>query len=325
MSLTNAQYDTLMRDYQIQQTENRHIVEERRAELYRAIPELERLDDEIATRSIQAAKARLMGEKGDSADLHQQIQDIVLRKDQLITEAGFPRNYLEPPYRCIDCKDTGYVNGSRCHCLKQASINLVYRQANLSYILTKENFDTFDLEYYSDAVKDDQGVSSRENAKKAKEFCESFCQHFSEKGGNIFLYGNTGTGKTFLSNCIAKTLLDEGISVIYKTAVQLNDIFDKYQFHRSEMNPEDYEKIFSTDLLIIDDLGTEAETKFTQAQFFMCINERILQKKSTIVSTNLTLGQFEDRYSERAFSRVSANYNFIKMFGQDIRIKKKFI
>ena len=91
------------------------------------------------------------------------------------------------------------------------------------------------------------------------------------------------------------------------------------------MNPEDYEKIFSTDLLIIDDLGTEAETKFTQAQFFMCINERILQKKSTIVSTNLTLGQFEDRYSERAFSRVSANYNFIKMFGQDIRIKKKFI
>ncbi len=323
MALTNAQYDSIMRDYQAQQISNRHAVEEKKNKLYSAVPELQELDNQIATISIEAAKARLLGEAGDSDDLRNQIDSIRDKKKRLIEGAGFSLDYLIPPYRCPDCQDTGYINGFRCHCLKQASLDLIYKQANLSNILSRENFDTFSLEYYSDSDFDAKGLSSRENAKKAFAECQEFCNNFSENGGNIFLYGNTGVGKTFLSNCIAKSLLDDGHSVIYTTAIQLFDIFDDHKFYRGGYSLEDYENIFSCDLLIIDDLGTESDTKFTSSQFFMCLNERMLRQKSTIISTNLSIAQFSERYSERTFSRVTSAYSFIKLWGSDIRMKKK--
>ena len=143
------------------------------------------------------------------------------------------------------------------------------------------------------------------------------------KPKNIFFYGNTGVGKTFLSNCIAKELLDAGYSVIYFTAFQLFDILSKGVFEKDADAIAAHQNIFDCDLLIIDDLGTELSNSFTTSQLFLCVNERILRQKSTIISTNLNLEQIAEIYSERTLSRISSNYSFIKLFGDDIRIKKR--
>lgn len=155
--------------------------------------------------------------------------------------------------------------------------------------------------------------------------CRKFINEFDSVFSNLFFYGDTGVGKTFLSNCIAKELLDTGHSVIYFTAFQIFDVFEQNTFHKSttENIIAAHQNIFDCDLLIIDDLGTEMPNSFTVSQLFLCLNERILRRKSTIISTNLTLNKVAEIYSERTFSRISSSYVILKLFGDDIRIQKK--
>ena len=133
-------------------------------------------------------------------------------------------------------------------------------------------------------------------------------------------------GKTFLSNCIAKELLNAAFSVIYLTAIQLFDIFSHYTFENGDdagAEDDTLSLILSCDLLIIDDLGTELSNSFTNSKLFYCLNERFMQKKSILISTNLTLDKINQVYSERIFSRLSSNFTLLKFYGEDIRIKKK--
>ena len=169
------------------------------------------------------------------------------------------------------------------------------------------------------------GLSSFDTMQNAVKECRRFIDSFDLSFSNLFFYGDTGVGKTFLSNCVAKELLDTGHSVIYFTAFQLFEIFEKNTFHKT--SDEDiiaaHQNIFECDLLIIDDLGTEMLNSFTTSQLFLCLNERILRKKSTIISTNLPLVQVAETYSELIFSRISSHYIILKLFGDDIRIQKK--
>ena len=155
----------------------------------------------------------------------------------------------------------------------------------------------------------------------SKEFVRTFGQEFR----NLFLYGDTGVGKTFLSNCIAKELIDSAYSVIYFTAFELFDIFAKSRFDKDTLADTMYGYIFDCDLLIIDDLGTELTNSFIASQLFLCLNERLLKKRSTIISTNLSLESIVEIYSERIFSRITSNYTMLRLTGDDIRIKKKLM
>ena len=328
MPLTNSQYDEIMRTYQQQQLKNRHYVEAHQNELYQKIPALKDIDDEISSVSIASAFSSLTNASSalDETDsLNKTIASLSKKKASLLKKFGYPADYLIPPYRCFDCQDTGYINGRPCHCLKQAEINLIYRQSHLEDVLQKENFNTFSLSVYSDKNTDPSlSKTARENARYALQVCQSFCENFKKDGGNILLYGDTGTGKTFLTHCIAGALMSQSFSVIYFTAYQIFGIFEKVAFGHDKSIGGDYENIFSCDLLIIDDLGTEMNNAFTASQLFLCLNERLLRHKSTVISTNLTLRRISESYSERTFSRISSQFTLIKLFGEDIRIKKKF-
>lgn len=324
MALTNAQYDTLMRIYERRQTESRHLLEERQQEVYSRIPQLEELDQEISSTSLSCARQLLEGDEAAMAYLHQHIAELRKKKSDLITAKGYPADYLEPQFICMDCKDTGYIGNERCHCFKQAAIDLVYTQSNLRSILEKENFSTFSYSYYSkEQINPATGLSALETVQNAVAECHRFIREFKKGFQNLFFYGDTGVGKTFLSNCVAKELLDQGHSVIYLTSFELFHIFEQNVFERDTDMRESCQNILDCDLLIIDDLGTEMSNTFTVSQLFLCLNERILTKKSTIISTNLGLNQLLETYSERTFSRISSNYTMIKLFGDDIRIKKK--
>lgn len=230
--------------------------------------------------------------------------------------AGFPADYLEPVYDCPDCKDTGYKNGEKCRCFKQQMISLLYEQSNIHKLLETENFSRLSYEYYSgeDLAAFERAVS----------ICRSFINEFDQKYANLFFYGTVGCGKSFLSCCVAKELIEAGHSVIYFSAIGLFEFLSRYSFdHKNKENLYNaFEDLYNCDLVIIDDLGTEITNSFVTSELFSCLNERHIRKRSTIISTNLSLGELRDRYSDRIFSRITSNYEVCKLSGQDIRMHK---
>ena len=258
--------------------------------------------------------------------LRAHIRRLSAQKTALLVSAGYPRDYLEPHFRCPDCQDTGYIGTQKCHCFRQAIIDLLYTQSNLREFLDTENFSRFSLDYYSTGIVDRvTGLNAKQTARRALDECRRFVKTFDTSFENLFLYGDTGLGKTFLSHCIARELLDTTHSVIYFSAFRLFELFADATFGKSSGElPEELEHhIFDCDFLIIDDLGTELTNSFVSSQLFLILNERILRRKSTLISTNLALGTFADTYSERVFSRISSSYTMLKLIGDDIRIQKK--
>ena len=324
MPLSNAQYDEIMREYGERQIRNRHISAQRMKVAYDKEPRLKDIDDNISSTSIKQAHKLLSGDKSAISELKEQIKSLQQHRQILLNQLGYPDDYFQPVYTCRDCKDTGYINGQKCHCFKQAIINTVYAQSNIRNILSRENFSVLSYDYYSDQITNPStGLTARQTFENAVAICHRFIDDFDNKPKNIFLYGDTGVGKTFLTNCVAKELLDKGKSVIYFTAFQLFDILSKGIFEKDADAIVAHQNIFDCDLLIFDDLGTELANSFTTSQLFLCVNERILRQKSTIISTNLNMNQMVDIYSERTLSRISSNYSVIKLFGDDIRIKKR--
>lgn len=328
MQLKNFQYNKILREYDKRQLENRHELEERVKHIYSILPELKEIDDQIVSNSIQSAKLSLMGDDQSLNSLADRNLDLSMRKIEILTENGYPSNYLMPTYHCKDCKDTGYIENEKCHCFKQAIVDLLYSQSNIKGIMEQENFSTFRYDFYTDSyIEETTNLTPLANIKKVVSSCIEYIDTFDSTYSNLLLYGNAGVGKTFLANCIAKELLDRSHTVIYLTAFQLFDILEKNKFNKDQEKSEANEQfayILDCDLLIIDDLGTELNNSFITSQLYLCINERHLRKKSTIISTNLSWDNLNTNYSERIFSRLASNYRLLKIVGDDIRIKKAF-
>lgn len=325
MVLTNSQYEQLMSKYYDRQLKTNHIMEKRTQEVQDAIPEILSLDEQIRRLSFQHAVARLSGEQA-SLELTDEIQKITDKKNELLTTYGFPSDYLKPVYECEDCQDTGYINGAKCHCFEKEIVHFLYSQSNLQDVLEHENFSHFNLEYYPDDYTEEAtGETPRDNMRHILGTVKSFLSGFSENSGNLLLYGNTGVGKTFLTNCIAKELLDRSYTVVYLTSLKLFDILETYKFDRDLSQTQknaSLSYILTSDLLIIDDLGTELNNSFTSSQLYHCIDTRLTNHRSTIISTNLSFDDLRERYSERIFSRITSNYTLLKITGDDIRLKK---
>ena len=326
MPLSNEQYEALMREYNRRQAHARLELMERKENVYAKAPKIRSIEEAIASLSVAKARQLLLGNEDALAELKQQIAALSRERAQQLDAAGYPADYLTIAYHCPDCQDTGYIGNTKCHCFRQAEINLLYTQSNLQEVLKRENFSAFREAYYSDRIIDPAtGKSSLELARNAYREAMRFTENFGKEYSNLFLYGNTGIGKTFLTNCIARELLDKSRSVIYFSATQLFDLFAKYNFSKTEDSRDFYRHIFECDLLIIDDLGTELVNAFVSSQLFQLVNERLLRRKPVVISTNLTPEHFMNTYSERIFSRITSNYTMLKLYGEDIRLKKKFL
>lgn len=325
MGLTNSQYQTVMRSYEQKQLRSHDIMDRRYAEVCERLPEFQKLDESISELSVRYGRRLLDGDENAVGALKEELAACRKKKQLLLESAGFPADYLEPVYECPDCKDTGYIDGRKCHCFKKAVTDLLYEQSNLREILKVENFDTFSLDYYSENFIDQKSRrSSRAIMTDALRICKDFVRTFGNDSKNLLLYGDVGVGKTFLSNCIARDLIDGGYSVIYYSAPAFFNILAQSTFDKNDISSKKMQEcIYDCDLLIIDDLGTELTNTFISSQFFSCINERLLEKKSTVISTNLSLETLADLYTERSFSRITSNYILLRLTGDDIRLKKK--
>lgn len=325
MALSNSQYNSIMRDYERSRIEHRHSQEKRIEEIYQRIPAVKDIDQAVGTKAVERARQLLSGDREARERLKQEIAELGEQRTALLTAYGYPEDYMEMTYNCPDCQDTGYVNGKKCHCFRRAQMKLLYAQSNIDEIVSRENFHTFSCDCFDNTrIIPQVGMTAARYMKQVKEQCEEFARRFGTDGGNILFTGNTGVGKTFLSNCIAKEVMDAYYSVLYLSANDLFEVFSKNRFEaRSEEEIRDtYQSILECDLLIIDDLGTEVNNSFTSSQLFYCINDRLSNGRSTIISTNLSLNMLRDNYTDRVTSRIISGYRIIPLYGEDLRRRK---
>lgn len=293
-------------------------------EIYDFIPRIKAIDQEIARAGMALTKLAITSEKDIASALSEvesTIKSLKREKALLLTENNVPLSFLEVQYSCGICQDTGYESsGQMCRCLKQVLIDKAYATSNLNDVLGRENFLTFNIDFFSDDPYEDEALSPRDNMRRILAECEGYALGFKESQENLLFYGPTGQGKTFLCNCIAKSVLDQGFTVVYQTAFNLIKMMETQRFaNESEKDTASYQFLFDADLLIIDDLGTEFVNTFSTLELFNVINTRMLSQKPTVISTNLTPIQLKETYSERISSRLFGSYKFLYFYGKDLR------
>lgn len=317
--------------YEYEKTRDKAIkeYEERKREIYSFVPRIKEIEVEMAKVSISSSKKIFENpekQEGILRDTEILIKKLQQEKAFLLTENNIPLVYMEIHYNCKFCKDTGFLkNGEKCSCFVQKMLNEAYKMSNLNDILERENFSTFNLDLFSKSPFEDEATTPWENMKNILNESLKFTRDFDKKYENLLFYGSTGLGKTFLCNSIAKELLDKGKIVVYQTSFKILEILEKKKFSKV-IDPIDdfsYDMLFSSDLLIIDDLGTEMNNTFTNSEIFNIINTRLLEKKNMIISTNLTPIEIKKIYSDRISSRIFGNFKIIDFFGPDIRWESK--
>jgi len=294
----------------------------RKAEISEKYPEIIELDNQIQRMSLQMAVSILKSSDGEKTidNFKESITDLRVKKCEMLVERGYDPEYLNLHYHCNKCQDTGFIGNIKCSCYKHKLIKLYYRNSELESAIASNNFDNFDLSLFSSHKLGDEKFSPRKNMENNLEYIlKDYLPNFSAISTNLLFYGNPGSGKTYLSYCIAKAVLDMGYLVIYKTSDELIKNLRDIRFN----NDSSLESlILDCDLLIIDDLGAEHLNEFSVTELFNIINKRILTKRKMLISTNLTLPGITKQYSERIASRLIGEFKLCKFYSEDIRIKK---
>lgn len=322
--------ENIMTDYNKKRLKAAHNADLRREKLYETIPNLEEIEKQIKLSSINLSKLFLTNGAGmqeQVLSIKEEIEILKRQRHELYEKYNISENYLEPEYECNKCCDTGYLpDGKRCSCLNKQIINHLYTMSNMVHMLKRENFDSFDISVFSNEMYKNEKLTPKQNMYNILETSEDFCINFHKTNMNLLFYGGTGLGKTFMCNCIAKALIDKEITVLYQTAFSLFEIVETHKFNKqfeTEENRINYNMIFDCELLIIDDLGTEFNNSFTNSELFNIVNERLITEKKTIISTNLSLEQLRETYTDRIMSRVFNNFVPLKFYGMDLRWESK--
>lgn len=292
---------------------------------YAQVPRLRQIDLELRRTMALAAQA-VFQQGGDvraaMEKVREQNQALQRERAALIAE-NFEEGFLDETPICSHCGGSGYVGSTMCECLKELCRQ--EQKKELTFLsVGRESFDQFRLDYYPDRVDAQLGVNVRSLMEKTYQTCRRYALSFSEKSGNLLFSGGTGLGKTFLSACIARTVADNGYSVVYESAPHLFSKLERAKFGNDEEARKASDKYTACDLLIVDDLGTEMGGQFVTAALYTLVNDRILSGRPTIISTNLNTEDLGKRYSQQIASRLNGAYKRVVFLGDDIRVRKNW-
>ena len=336
--MANKELENILVEYEQKRRIAENKLENRKKELYKKIPRLQEIETDINKISINKTKSILLNEMTNELkiQLDNTLNSLKKEKEDILKKAKISIEYLKPKYECNKCNDTGFINYENkktemCTCLKQRLINISYNKSNLSN-LQKENFDNFNENLFSNEVNENKykmNISPRENIINIKKASINFVKNFENLNTrNLFFTGNTGLGKTYMTNCIANELIKQGKIVLYQTApVLLETIIDnKFTKYKTTDTNDFYNQVLTADLLIIDDLGTEYQNSLKLSELFTILNTRALNLNNkltrTIISSNLSIEKIFEVYEERIGSRIAGFYDIYYFFGEDLRLCK---
>lgn len=334
LTLTKKEiYKKAMKELENRRVKTRIRREQNLKTVFAVCPEIIYLNEKLKKTSIKLIKSTFNNHKENNMEVFLKIQNENIAIQQkiktLLKYNKYPEDFLKSKPYCKNCNDYGVKNNDYCECfkllMKKIAINELRR--NSTFKLT--NFENFNLNFYSKERK----TSMFDNGKELNEYdcmysvvnrCKNFSKNFPKVPYGLIMQGNTGLGKTHLSMAIASVLISRGFSVIYATASELTKKFSDYYFNREKVEEFNIiNTIIDCDLLIIDDLGSEPESKFNLTAIFEIVNSRTNLKKPMILSTNLNSEELPKRYDERIFSRISANLKVLEFFGKDNRHKQE--
>ncbi|MBQ7040293.1 MAG: ATP-binding protein [Clostridia bacterium] len=309
-------YDIVKDRFESRRFEAKNRREMHKKEIYGKIPRIVEIDKELRRLGLAILGNAFTAESSTISPEQAREKSVALNNERmdLLESNGFSRDYLSTVYTCSKCMDTGIVKSGYCECFKKELTKEAHKMANLPLMTDTQTFDSFGIENYPEEY--------REDMQAVLKHCIKFAESFEQKNGeNLYMYGSPGLGKTHLSGCIAKAVIDKGYSVFYQPAYKIFRIFEDYKFNseNKQLNKAHIDRIMNTDLLIIDDLGAEMSTSFTAEVLFDLINTRINSKQSTIISTNLDFPELETIYSERISSRIFGSYTLLEFNGDDLR------
>ena len=293
------------------------------AEAYARVPRIREIDIQLRRTMAKAAQAAFQQGSDGRAEMDAvREENLSLQRERArLAAAYFEEGYLDESPVCSCCGGTGYVGSTMCECLRELCRQEQKKEVSI-LSGSKETFNQFRLEYYSDEYDPHFGASHRMIMEKNFQTCRRYALTFAPSSGNLLFVGGTGLGKTFLSACIARAVADRGCSVVYETAGHLFGKLEQAKFAPSEESRREAAKFMECDLLIIDDLGTEMPGQFVTAALYSLLNDRILEGKPMVISTNLNVDEMARRYSPQIASRLHGGFTRLTFVGSDIRIKK---
>ena len=301
------------------------MLEQNQLIIAQSLPEVDKLRREISQTGISLARIVLSKDSDMQSSLENLKNSNLKAQEQmkkLLVKNGLPEDFLQIQYTCSKCKDTGYVDNKKCDCLIKLLSEISAKKLNEQSPLSLCSFDNFSLDYYSTDANE-QGISPRKVAQNVFNYCQKYAQGFNQNSPSILMIGGTGLGKTHLSLAIANEVLKKGYAVIYGSCQDILRKIEKEHFGRGEQDEQTLELVLNSDLLILDDLGSEYDSSFYTSTVYNIINSRTLAGKSTIISTNLSAKELEGKYQERVTSRLFTLFTVLRFFGKDIRQVKK--
>ena len=297
------------------------IFEQRQAEIERIAPEIAAVNSQLINTSVELSKA-IMNKNNNIKEAIEKIKEENLMSQKIIKillkDFGFSEDYLDLHYTCDKCNDTGYVKGIRCECFNDLLKKYAVKEINRNSNIKLEDFSDFNLNYYPDTIDENTGVVPRLEMTANLNFCKQYVKDFCETSPSLFFIGKTGLGKTFLSSAIAKELLQKGYNVAFDSIQNFLRAIENEHFGRVN-NTDTLQTLIDADLVILDDLGSEFSSAFYSTALYNVINSRLNKELPTIISSNLSLSELQNKYDDRIISRITGMYSIINFIGKDIR------
>lgn len=295
------------------------------AEAEKKLPEIAEIRRQLAGTSVELTKLIIRRDKNFKSSF-EKIRNQNLQGQEMIRsllkKGGYPEDYLEPEYFCPICNDTGIENGSRCVCFDKLLNSLAAQKLNEEANMPDCDFEHFDLSYYDG--KTESGIDCRRKMEEIFEYCKNYADTFSQNSSSLFFLGKTGLGKTHMSLAIAKRVTELGFTAAYGSLLNYLRIIEKEHFGRSENSETDtMQVLINTDLLILDDLGSEFRTSFSESALYNIINSRINLGLPTIISSNLSTAELQKNYNDRIISRIFGVFTTLMFVGEDVRQIKR--
>ncbi len=321
MSFNELYFDKAQARLEERRNRNRMTEQARYAEINARIPEYAKLDELLATTSSKLIMLMLQN-KEDPAEKLSKLETgnlhIQKKMEELLVNAGYPADYLDPVHTCPKCSDRGTHNGKWCECFQRIMLDIAAQELNSVSPLELSTFDSFSLEYYSAENDEKLGTSPRTIMQKNLDFCRRYAQGFSRHSNGILMTGGTGLGKTHLSLAIADSVMKNGFNVIYGSTPEILRVIEREYYSRDRNEQDTMDALTQCDLLILDDLGAEMEKQFYTSLLYELVNARMCRGLPMIVSSNLTPGELKLRYQDRICSRLFG-FELLMFVGSDIR------